>query len=239
MPLFQHGCSATKDCYNYTVSKDVTGTVASGSYIYHRNGDAGYFARVMRLLQAGPEAASFPDKLVNRTSGLVLRRAPTEGRTAHFTVAVLTRQSSPTQWLEEAKAMQPKEREAHEAWWQGFWGRGHLEVEDFNISRQHLLERYLHATQARSPFPIKFNGMLFNAPKPPKVDRRNWGGLNWWQNLRMPYYSMLASGDSDFLETLFESFLATLPLAAAKTQHYYNFSGAIWDEYTHPLLTVG
>jgi hypothetical protein len=60
---------------------------------------------------------------------------------------------------------------------------------EFIVSRQYTLQRYLTAIQARSPFPIKFNGLLFTALKPPQVDFRQWGGHNWWQNWRLPYYS--------------------------------------------------
>lgn len=47
---------------------------------------------------------------------------------------------------------------------------------------------------------------------------------------------MLSTGDADLLETLFECFLGTLPLAEARVSHYYNYSGAYWPEYTHPLF---
>lgn len=47
---------------------------------------------------------------------------------------------------------------------------------------------------------------------------------------------MLSTGDADLLETLLECFLRTLPLAQARVQNYFNFSGAFWPEYTHPLF---
>ena len=40
-----------------------------------------------------------------------------------------------------------------------------------------------------------------------------WGGHNWWQNWRLPYYSMAAAGDTDLLVTMFQFFANTLPLA--------------------------
>lgn len=85
--------------------------------------------------------------------------------------------------------------------------------------------------QARSPYPIKFNGMLFVASRPPQQDNNIWGGLNWWQNLRHPYYNMLTAGDSAELATLFEAFRRTLPVARARTQAYFGFPGVWWPEY--------
>ena len=70
----------------------------------------------------------------------------------------------------------------------------------------------------------------------PGFDYRQWGGLNWWQNLRSPYYAMLGNGDADLLTTLFESFLRSLPLARARVEQYYNYTGAFWPEYTHALF---
>ena len=37
---------------------------------------------------------------------------------------------------------------------------------------------------------IKFNGMLFTAQQP--YDQRQWGPNNWYQNMRLPYYSLPA-----------------------------------------------
>ena len=76
--------------------------------------------------------------------------------------------------------------------------------------------------------------MIFTANKPqklggPGVDYRQWGGLNWWQNARSPYYSMLATGDQDLLATLFQSMNRSLPLARARVQTYFNFTGAYVD----------
>jgi hypothetical protein len=88
---------------------------------------------------------------------------------------------------------------------------------------------------------MQFNGLIFTANKPkdqggPGVDFRDWGGLSWWQNERDPYYSMLPTGDADLLATLLDCFRATLPLAEARTKHYFKHSGAVWPEYTHPLF---
>ena len=47
---------------------------------------------------------------------------------------------------------------------------------------------------------------------------------------------MLASGDSDLLATLLDSFYLNWPLAQQRNRIYFNQSGAYWPEYTHPLI---
>jgi hypothetical protein len=80
--------------------------------------------------------------------------------------------------------------------------------------------------------PIKFNGMLYGAARPPHQDENAWGGLNWWQNMRLPYYNMLPAGDFDELKTMLTAFARTLPIARARTQAYFGFGGVWWPEYT-------
>eukprot|EP01051_Picozoa_sp_SAG22_P007491 SAG22_NODE_529_length_9428_cov_2.691178_8_plen_466_part_00 len=75
--------------------------------------------------------------------------------------------------------------------------------------------------------------MLYGAKRPPYSDKNTWGGLNWWQNLRMPYYNMLPSGDTDELKTLFAAFNKTVPIARQRTRSYFGFEGIWWPEYTH------
>ena len=77
--------------------------------------------------------------------------------------------------------------------------------------------------------------MLFTANRPPLADHRDWGGLNWWQNLRLPYYSMLQAGDNDEIASLFDQFNRTLPVVAARMKAYFGFDGLWWPEYTHPV----
>jgi hypothetical protein len=72
---------------------------------------------------------------------------------------------------------------------------------------RYALQRFIEIAQARKPgMPIKFNGMLFGAARPPHQDENAWGGLNWWQNMRLPYYNMLPAGDFDELKTMLSAF---------------------------------
>jgi len=44
------------------------------------------------------------------------------------------------------------------------------------------------------------------------------GPGQWWQNLRLPYYAMLRSGDADMFKPLLRWYLALLPMARKRTQ---------------------
>jgi len=142
----------------------------------------------------------------------------------------------------------------HIEFWAAFWNQSHIDISsNFLVSSQYALWRFTQAIQARVPYILKFNGMLhgyfihvsivicvfmrvsgmlFTANRPPNVDYRDWGGLNWWQNSRLSYYNMLAAGDVDLLTiSLLEPFLEQLPTAQLRTHVYYEHSGAFWDEY--------
>lgn len=227
------GSNPAFNCFSYDVSADVVGTQAGRPYLYHRNEQTSYFADAVRAENLGSVPSSW-DRLSLRTTGVALL----QGSATRVVAQVLTQQTaSAEEWVQKALEPAPESRQQHEAWWSSFWSRGHLEVSDKVVSSQFLLQRFITAAQARSPFPVKFNGMLFMAQKPPKADDRVWGGLNWWQNLRLPYYSALPTGDFDLLESLLESFLANLPMAQARSKHYRNFSGgAVFPEYTHALF---
>ena len=68
-------------------------------------------------------------------------------------------------------------------------------------------------------YPIKFNGSIFTVDSPPlDPDYRRWGGPYWWQNTRLPYWPMLASGDFDLMQPMFRMYRESLPLAAERTR---------------------
>ena len=51
-------------------------------------------------------------------------------------------------------------------------------------------------------FALKYNGGILNSEPAPKEDYRAWGPGQWWQNLRLPYYAMLAEGGADLFRPL-------------------------------------
>lgn len=237
---------------------------------YHRNSDSAYLNRTTRGQRFSPPAGFvdtlavrqsgavvFPDRSRHRPGTLKPPGRPLSLSTtgaAHgwrMGVAVVTREAgTPAEWLAAAREAVGRglpPRAAHEEWWRGFWARSHIvltntsDAAQRNVTSQYALQRYVQAVQARGHrFPIKFNGGLFTAQRPPHEEARQWGGLNWWQNLRMAYYNMLASGDAaDLLQTLFDGFGGFVPMALARTRAYWpHFEppSMFLPEYTHPLF---
>lgn len=158
------------------------------------------------------------------------------------------------QELEKAQAIPLADRRRdHEQWWADFWNRSwihirssnqpalskiprdaplHLGVEQdeaFVVARAYQLQRYMNACAGRGRYPIKFNGSLFTVPwegRPGGPDYRQWGPGYWWQNTRLPYYTMCAAGDFDLMQALFRMYAQDLlPLFQFRTRRYFNHEG--------------
>jgi len=102
------------------------------------------------------------------------------------------------------------------------------------VSQMYNLQRFITASAGRGAFPIKFNGTLFTVPpglseKDP--DYRRWGPGYWWQNTRLPYISLCASGDFDLQRPLFRMYAEDLlPLCKYRTKLYLGHDGAFYPE---------
>eukprot|EP01121_Diplochlamys_sp_Union-15-3_P008096 TRINITY_DN2122_c0_g1_i1.p1 TRINITY_DN2122_c0_g1~~TRINITY_DN2122_c0_g1_i1.p1 ORF type:complete len:765 (+),score=128.25 TRINITY_DN2122_c0_g1_i1:101-2395(+) len=127
----------------------------------------------------------------------------------------------------------------HQDQWTAFWARSFIEIHEpqgsndtsaFIVSQQYAIWRYLQAIQGRGAFPVKFNGLIFVAENDIPIDYRQWGGANWWQNLRLPYYNMLNAGDLDLMKSLFDYYKNMLDMALKRTEIYFKHSGAFWPE---------
>jgi hypothetical protein len=96
------------------------------------------------------------------------------------------------------------------------------------------LQRFVTACAGRGAFPIKFNGSIFTVPPGPTEkdpDYRRWGPGYWWQNTRLPYISLCASGDFDLQRPLFRMYAEELlPLCKYRTKLYLNHDGAYYPE---------
>ncbi len=115
-----------------------------------------------------------------------------------------------------------KRREAHEDWWRAFWNRSWIHMapaegvqsnDAFLVSQAYALQRYMNACAGRGRYPIKFNGSIFTVPfdgGPGDADYRRWGPGYWWQNTRLPYISMCASGDFDLTGPLYKMYCRDL-----------------------------
>ena len=102
------------------------------------------------------------------------------------------------------------------------------------LSRAYALQRFIDACAGRGAYPIKFNGSIFTVPNPGSpgdADYRRWGPGYWWQNTRLPYLSMCASGDFEMMQPLFEMYGGdVLDLAVYRTKRYFDHGGAFLPE---------
>jgi len=103
------------------------------------------------------------------------------------------------------------------------------------VSRGYALQRFISACGGRRAFPVKFNGSIFTVDAREKdmqfdADFRAWGGPYWFQNTRLIYWPMLASGDFEMMRPLFRMFTEALPFAKARTPIYFGHEGAFFPE---------
>ena len=145
--------------------------------------------------------------------------------------------------------------EAHVKWWQSFWQRSWIDVtpsaetgqnnsnEAFAVSQAYTLQRWVQACAGRGAYPIKFNGSLFTVDavdafwKFPEgqyagPDYMRWGGPYWFQNTRLIYWPMLASGDYDQMAPLFTMYRNMLPLLKERARRYFGHGGVHFSETT-------
>jgi hypothetical protein len=102
------------------------------------------------------------------------------------------------------------------------------------VSRAYALQRFVDACAGRGRYPIKFNGSIFTVPHEGRfgdADYRRWGPGYWWQNTRLPYLSMCASGDFEMMQPLFRMYADDLlPLHVHRTRRYTGHGGAFIPE---------
>lgn len=138
----------------------------------------------------------------------------------------------------------------HQQWWKEFWNRHYIIVESevdktatFKITQGYILQRYMNACSGRGGLPIKFNGSIFtvdvtqplgNAKPGFDADYRDWGANFWFQNTRLPYWSMYYSGDFELMHAFFNMYADALPLAKVRTRKYFNHGGAYFPEVITP-----
>lgn len=198
------------------------------------------------------------DPIIHRTFGAVIQAEngvklddlhlqSSATKTHRFEITVLTQQpSTPEQWLTTVNISSTsahaipidQRRAAHSKWWHKFWNRSWIHItgsaDTFAVSQAYALQRYINACAGRGTYPIKFNGSLFTVPypgKPGDADYRRWGSGYWWQNTRLPYISMCASGDFDLMQPLFKMYgHDLLPLFKYRTRHYLDHDGVYIPE---------
>jgi hypothetical protein len=226
---------------------------------FHRN-EHTIWPLTMKLQGLETVAGKLSDPLLNRTFGglvegdgfkTVNATTLTSAATGHrhrIAVHVLTSQA-PTadNWLAQLEKQRQatdaedfaRARERHLRWWREFWDRSWIRAEGTpqaeTVTRGYTLQRFIAACAGRGAFPIKFNGSIFTveAREPGEnydADYRRWGGPYWFQNTRLIYWPMLASGDFDLMAPLFRMYRDALPLANMRTPIYFGHEGAFFPE---------
>jgi hypothetical protein len=103
------------------------------------------------------------------------------------------------------------------------------------VTNGYVLQRFMNACSGRGGSPIKFNGSIFTVEKVPGAspetpdgnpDWRCWGGPYWFQNTRLSYWPMLATGDFEMMEPWFRMYREALPLSKARMEAIYQFKDA-------------
>lgn len=215
---------------------------------YHRNAKSPW-AAILKHQGLGEFASTAPDPLLNVTfGGLLEPLSSPAGTTHHVQVHVLTAQTATVaEWrrllrdqVRQTNGL-PLEglRRVNAEYWREFWERSWIRVDGSPAARQvsegYALQRFINAGAGRGRYPIKFNGSLFTVDADTKegkfdADYRRWGGPYWFQNTRLPYWSMVMSGDWDMMEPLFRMYREALPLAEARSKLYFNVEGASFPE---------
>ena len=102
------------------------------------------------------------------------------------------------------------------------------------VSRAYALQRYINACAGRGRYPIKFNGSIFTVPHEGSfgdADYRRWGPGYWWQNTRLPYLGMCASGDFDLMQPLFRMYVDEMtPINQFRSRLYTGHGGLFVPE---------
>lgn len=115
----------------------------------------------------------------------------------------------------------------------------------YTVARAYALQRFIDACAGRGAYPIRHNGSLFAVPQRGSTrgvypapylgngdpDHNAWGPGYWWQNTRIPYLSMCASGDYDLMEPLIRMYTGEIfEICKLRTKKYFGHGGAFFPE---------
>ena len=226
---------------------------------FHRN-ETSIWRETLGLQGMGSWARRAMDPLLNRTFGGVIKgdglinadattiKSREARRRYVVSCCMLTaRTATAGQWVRRAEQLLARveaqdletARTAHVKWWRDFWNRSWIRVSGApdadTVTRGYILQRFISACAGRGAHPVKFNGSIFtvDAREPNEnydADYRRWGGPYWFQNTRLIYWPMLASGDFEMMQPLFRTYLDALPLAKERTRLYFGHGGAFFPE---------
>ncbi len=172
----------------------------------------------------------------------------------HLRLHTLNKQTATAaDWIDEIRRAARTKGEAgaragHLQWWRDFWQRSWIDVSGNDqaetVARGYAHIMYMNALAGRGELALPWNGSIF-APDPrifsttyhggkagpnPDPDWRMWDNLMLNQNIRLPYYSMLAAGQADFARPYIDMYMRGLPLMRAHTQAVFGHDGTFFRE---------
>lgn len=203
------------------------------------NNTFGIFMRGPGLISAGTS------KGVYANTSYTAWNLQSERPVMHHSLTIATHQNqtySHTDWqsqlLSVAKFAGESSHEATKAWWNRFWDRSHIFVNNdadnsnpsFQVGRNYQLFRYMLGCNAFAKWPTKFNGALFTLDPgfvtqkyPYSPDFRRWGGGTFTaQNQRLVYWPLLKSGDADLMVPQFDFYKNIVSTSTMRGRVYYN-----------------
>lgn len=125
---------------------------------------------------------------------------------------------------------------AHAAVWAEFWASSDITItaaatanntavaaKAGRVTLMDKISRAAFHSMALGEHAIKFNAYgIFSAyAGAGQEDYRIWGECQWFQNIRLPYYHMLADGRYQAMKSLFGFYHGMLPVSKARTQSWY------------------
>ena len=169
-----------------------------------------------------------------------------------FTLKVAAHTAQTTtagEWLGQAEKIVDEAADAQTsaqrtaAYWNKFWQNSYLEIQTpdgdtgFRLSQAYVLQRWVTACGSRGNYPVKFNGSIFtvdpvytDAGKPYSPDYRLWGPDYWWQNTRLIYHPLLASGDTELMQPFINHYWRVLPMMKRNAEVLWGAKGAMSPE---------
>ena len=225
---------------------------------YHRN-TSSMFRTILEKQNVGELADKYADPFINRTFGAAITgkgmiavndstlASERPAKNQNVSIVALTAQTdNVAQWqsrlddiLKTVGSIPAKTAYMrHCSWWDNFWNRSWIFLSGNEnariVTEAYLLQRYMIACQGRGAYPIKFNGgtLTFDY-KGKNGDYRNWGPGYWYQNCRLYYWPLTASGDSDMKKAWFDMYMNNLALQSDVTRKYYGHDGAFFPETTN------
>ncbi|MBO9619231.1 MAG: hypothetical protein J7539_09375 [Niabella sp.] len=112
---------------------------------------------------------------------------------------------------------------SHQQYWKGFWNRSFINLSSTTaendtlraVTKSYLYQRYILGICGRGNFMMQFNGAsivndtythpvktAINTVSGKSADYRNWSPVLLWQNQRLPYLPLLASGDWELIQPM-------------------------------------